>query len=242
MVRTYWLVPGFNEASGNLDLQPFARIDHVEACRPVQCLSIVRGRSLGSNCRAALQVFDQLGREAGHLVEVVNRPEAPEALAVGKQPRRLGHREVLRPQLFEGDRVEVDGSSGLGCRGRRRLGWSRRGRRRRSRLRRWLRRQGGLWFRRQWRLWQGRRRSRLRRWRLRRQRRDRLQRRRLRRRGLGRGLQRRGLGRGRGGANDVSPPPCTETITACSASAARRSASRARSSAWATLSSISCRR
>ena len=25
MVRTYWLVPGFNEASGNLDLQPFAR-------------------------------------------------------------------------------------------------------------------------------------------------------------------------------------------------------------------------
>ena len=34
MVRTYWLVPGFNEASGNLDLQPFARTDHVEACRP----------------------------------------------------------------------------------------------------------------------------------------------------------------------------------------------------------------
>ena len=34
MVRTYWLVPGFNEASDNLDLQPFARTDHVEACRP----------------------------------------------------------------------------------------------------------------------------------------------------------------------------------------------------------------
>jgi hypothetical protein len=34
MVRTYWLVPGFNEASGNLDLQPFARIDQVEACHP----------------------------------------------------------------------------------------------------------------------------------------------------------------------------------------------------------------
>jgi pyruvate/2-oxoglutarate dehydrogenase complex dihydrolipoamide dehydrogenase (E3) component len=34
MVRTYWFVPGFNEASGNLDLQPSARIDHVEACRP----------------------------------------------------------------------------------------------------------------------------------------------------------------------------------------------------------------
>src|SRR3954447_4185380 len=41
MVRTYWLVPGFNEASGNLDLQPFARIDHVEACRP---------RAMWSNC------------------------------------------------------------------------------------------------------------------------------------------------------------------------------------------------
>jgi hypothetical protein len=34
MVRTYWFLPGFNEASGNLDLQPFARTDHVEACRP----------------------------------------------------------------------------------------------------------------------------------------------------------------------------------------------------------------
>ena len=34
MVRTYWLVPVFNEASGHLDLQPFARIDQVEACRP----------------------------------------------------------------------------------------------------------------------------------------------------------------------------------------------------------------
>jgi hypothetical protein len=30
MVRTYWLVPVFNEASGNLDLQPFARIDQVD--------------------------------------------------------------------------------------------------------------------------------------------------------------------------------------------------------------------
>lgn len=34
MVRTYWLVPVFNEASGNLDLQPVARIDQVEACHP----------------------------------------------------------------------------------------------------------------------------------------------------------------------------------------------------------------
>ena len=34
MVRTYWLVPVFYEASSHLDLQPFARADHVEACRP----------------------------------------------------------------------------------------------------------------------------------------------------------------------------------------------------------------
>ncbi len=43
MVRTYWLVPVFYEASGHLDLQPFARIDHVEACRPrAMSLTIVR--------------------------------------------------------------------------------------------------------------------------------------------------------------------------------------------------------
>jgi hypothetical protein len=43
MVRTYWFVLGFNEASSNLDLQPFARVDHVEACRPRawECLDIV---------------------------------------------------------------------------------------------------------------------------------------------------------------------------------------------------------
>jgi pyruvate/2-oxoglutarate dehydrogenase complex dihydrolipoamide dehydrogenase (E3) component len=34
MVRTYWLVSGFNEASDNLDLRPFARTDQIEACRP----------------------------------------------------------------------------------------------------------------------------------------------------------------------------------------------------------------
>src|SRR5665811_2635401 len=37
MVRTYWLVPVFYEASGNLDLQPFARTDRIEACRPLLC-------------------------------------------------------------------------------------------------------------------------------------------------------------------------------------------------------------
>jgi len=34
MVRTYWLVPVFHEASGNLGLQPFARSGQVEACHP----------------------------------------------------------------------------------------------------------------------------------------------------------------------------------------------------------------
>jgi hypothetical protein len=49
MVRTYWLVPVFNEASGNLDLQPLARIDHVEACRPrAHC---------GWNCTVSGMVF-----------------------------------------------------------------------------------------------------------------------------------------------------------------------------------------
>jgi pyruvate/2-oxoglutarate dehydrogenase complex dihydrolipoamide dehydrogenase (E3) component len=48
MVRTYWFVLGFNEASSNLDLQPFARVDHVEACRPRawECRSIVRRRGI----------------------------------------------------------------------------------------------------------------------------------------------------------------------------------------------------
>ena len=43
MVRTYWLAPVFYEASGNLDLRPFARIDQIEACRPrAMSRSIVR--------------------------------------------------------------------------------------------------------------------------------------------------------------------------------------------------------
>ena len=41
MVRTYWFVPVFNEASGNLDLQPFARADHVES-KSSPC-SVLRG-------------------------------------------------------------------------------------------------------------------------------------------------------------------------------------------------------
>ncbi len=42
MVRTYWLVPVFNEASGNLDLQPFARTDQI-AVAPVLCLPWIVG-------------------------------------------------------------------------------------------------------------------------------------------------------------------------------------------------------
>ncbi len=34
MVRTYWLVPGFNEASGNLDLQLNARTAKSKPNRP----------------------------------------------------------------------------------------------------------------------------------------------------------------------------------------------------------------
>src|SRR3954452_8679283 len=49
MVRTYWFVTVFNEASVNLDLQPFARVDHVEACRPRawECPQIVGRRRAG---------------------------------------------------------------------------------------------------------------------------------------------------------------------------------------------------
>jgi hypothetical protein len=38
MVRTYWFVPVFNEASGNLDLQPDRTDDQVESnFGPVLC-------------------------------------------------------------------------------------------------------------------------------------------------------------------------------------------------------------
>jgi hypothetical protein len=35
VVRTYWFVPIFYEAIDILDLQPSARSDYVEACRPL---------------------------------------------------------------------------------------------------------------------------------------------------------------------------------------------------------------
>src|SRR6185312_3320515 len=68
MVRTYWLVPGFNEASGNLDLQPFARTDHVEACRPramwTDCTES------GRNTGMAERTFDAIVLGAGAPGEV----------------------------------------------------------------------------------------------------------------------------------------------------------------------------
>ena len=59
-------------------------------------------------------------RKAGDLIEVVDCLEAAEPLAVGEQPGRLGHREVLAAQLLEGDGVEVDRGATPGRAGSRR--------------------------------------------------------------------------------------------------------------------------
>jgi pyruvate/2-oxoglutarate dehydrogenase complex dihydrolipoamide dehydrogenase (E3) component len=68
MVRTYWFLPGFNEASGNLDLQPFARTDHVEACRPrAMCSDCTES---GRNTRVAEKQFDAIVLGAGAPGEV----------------------------------------------------------------------------------------------------------------------------------------------------------------------------
>jgi len=68
MVRTYWLVPVFNEASGNLDLQPFARTDHVEACRPRAMWTNCTG--WGRNARVNERAFDAIVLGAGAPGEV----------------------------------------------------------------------------------------------------------------------------------------------------------------------------
>ena len=75
------------------------------------------------------EVFEDVLGETGHLVELVDRAEAAEALSVGQQAGRLGHREVLLAQLLEGDRVQVDRASlaGPGLRGRLTGGGTRRG-------------------------------------------------------------------------------------------------------------------
>jgi pyruvate/2-oxoglutarate dehydrogenase complex dihydrolipoamide dehydrogenase (E3) component len=68
MVRTYWLVPVFNEASGNLDLQPFARIDQIEACRPrAMCFPLY---GLGTVPSVSEREFDAIVIGAGAPGEV----------------------------------------------------------------------------------------------------------------------------------------------------------------------------
>jgi pyruvate/2-oxoglutarate dehydrogenase complex dihydrolipoamide dehydrogenase (E3) component len=68
MVRTYWLVPVFNEASGNLDLQPFARVDHVEACRPrAMCMELY---GVGHGALVSETTYDAIVLGAGPAGEV----------------------------------------------------------------------------------------------------------------------------------------------------------------------------
>src|SRR5688572_18364390 len=62
----------------------------------------------GSDGEARPQVLDQLGREAGDLLQVVDRPVAAETFPVSKDPGRLGDREVGVAKLFEGGAVQVD--------------------------------------------------------------------------------------------------------------------------------------
>ncbi len=68
MVRTYWFLPVFNEASGNLDLQPFARVDHVEACRPrAMCLELY---GVGHGGPVSERAYDAIVVGAGPAGEV----------------------------------------------------------------------------------------------------------------------------------------------------------------------------
>ncbi len=68
MVRTYWFVPVFNEASGNLGLQPFARVDHVEACRPrAMCLELY---GVGDGAPMSERAYDAIVLGAGPTGEV----------------------------------------------------------------------------------------------------------------------------------------------------------------------------
>ena len=67
MVRTYWFLPIFYEAIDILDLQPSARTDRVEACRPLGwCLSILRDRT----SRPPVRQLDRPVTAAGDRVRV----------------------------------------------------------------------------------------------------------------------------------------------------------------------------
>jgi pyruvate/2-oxoglutarate dehydrogenase complex dihydrolipoamide dehydrogenase (E3) component len=63
MVRTYWFVLGFNEASSNLDLQPFARVDHVEACRP-RAWNAPRLYGVGLDCTVMMMPVNEQSYDA----------------------------------------------------------------------------------------------------------------------------------------------------------------------------------
>src|SRR6478672_1018340 len=68
MVRTYWFLPVFNEASGNLDLQPFARVDHVVGCRPrAMCMELY---GVGDGAPVSGTSYDAIVLGAGPAGEV----------------------------------------------------------------------------------------------------------------------------------------------------------------------------
>ncbi|MDX6632932.1 MAG: hypothetical protein QOG26_937 [Solirubrobacterales bacterium] len=74
MVRTYCLVPVFNEASGNLDSQPFARTTTSKPVVPVLCPSIVDGlvAQAKSDGQAALELVHEVLREAGDVLDLLD--------------------------------------------------------------------------------------------------------------------------------------------------------------------------